>query len=201
MSDKDDHTGQSLTIVNADLHRKFRHIISLLTLVTAVEHSGYAILKNPGAGEYRSPFISSRPNPADPVIPLNAVAAILVRSTEVVAVTAQSPPNREDVSRAHANAGIESEPLQLTVTLEDNHVARAGDGLEFLALEGDDHEFEEMKEAVVSSAPIAAVANPDLKDSCVFVSGTTICLAGSGTSHWRHVMKGWKEMINAVPIA
>jgi len=200
-----DHAGQSLlsrTIINADLHRKFRHIISLLTLVTAVNHGGYAILENPDVGEYRGPFISSSPNPADLVIPLNAVAAILVRSTEVVAVTAQSSPNREAVSSAQANTdspGIESEPLQLTVTLEDNHVVRAGDGLECLALEGDNPEFEEMKKAVVSSAPFAAVANPDIKDSYVFVSGTTICIAGSGTSHWQHVKKGWNGMIDAVP--
>jgi hypothetical protein len=206
-SDKDDHTGQSLlssTIINADLHRKFRHIISLLTLVTAINHGEYAILKNPDVGEYHCAFISSRPNPADPIIPLNAVAAILVRSTEVVAVTAESPPNREAVSSAQANTdspGIESEPLQLTVTLEDNHVVRAGNGLELFALEGDDPEFQEMKKAVVSSTPFTAVANPDIKDSHAFVSGTTICIAGSGTSHWQHVTKGWNEMIDAVPVA
>jgi hypothetical protein len=102
------------------------------------------------------------------------------------------------VSSAQANTdspGIESEPLQLTVTLEDNNVVRAGDRL---ALEGDDPEFEE---TVISSAPFAAVANPDIKDSYVFVSGTTICIAGSGTSHWQQVTKGWKEMIDAVPVA
>jgi hypothetical protein len=85
------------------------------------------------------------------------------------------------VSSAQANTdspGIESEPLRLTVTLEDNHVLRAGDGLESLALEGDD---------------------PDIKDSYVFVSGTAIYIAGGGTSHWQHVTKGWKEMIDAVP--
>jgi hypothetical protein len=170
----------------------------------AVNHSGYAILKNPDAGEYRGAFISSRPTPAGPVNPLNAVAAILVRSTEVVAVTAQSSPNREAVSSAQANTdspGIESELLQLTVTLEDNHVVGARDRLEFLALEGDNPEFEEMKKAVVSSAPFAAVASPDIKDSCVFVSGMTICIAESGTSHWQHVTKGWKEMIDVVPVA
>jgi hypothetical protein len=210
MSDKDDHTGRPLvhslssTIINADLHRDFRHIISLLTLVTAVNHNGYAILKNPDAGEYHGPFISSRPVPTDPVVPLNAVAVILVRSVEVIAVTVQASPNPEAVSSAQANinsAGIEPEPLQLTVALEDNDVPNAWDGFEFLALEGDDPEFEEMKKAAISSAPFAAIANPDIKDSYAFASCTVVCMvAGTGTSHWQHVTKGWKEMLDAVPV-
>jgi hypothetical protein len=166
-----------------DLHRDFGRVISLLTLVTAVNHNGYAILEDLDAGD-RSAFISSRPIPTDPVAPLNAVAAILVRSTEVVAVTVQSSPNPEAVSSAQAYTNspvIEPEPLQLTVALEDNDVSGAGDGLEFLVPEGDGPEFEEMKKAAFSSAPLAAIASP-------------------GTSHWQHVTKGWKEMLEAVPV-
>src|ERR1700733_11902211 len=120
MGDKDDHSGRShvhslsCTIINADLHHKFHHIISLLTLITAVNHNRYVILKNPDAGEYYGPFISSRSNPTDSVLPFNAVAPLLVWNNKVVTITAQSSPNPEAVSSTQANTNssdIEPEPL------------------------------------------------------------------------------------------
>jgi len=78
---------------------------------------------------------------------------------------------------------------------------RAGDALELLALEGGDPEFEEMKKAAFSLAPFAAIANRDIKDSYTFASRLVVCIiAGTGTSHWQHVTKGWKDMLDAVPV-
>jgi hypothetical protein len=185
-------------VANADLHKYFRCTITLITLIAAINHRGHPTLKNPDAGDCRGAFVPPKTNPTDPVVPLDAVAAILVRGAEVVAVSANNNLfNPEGVASAQPihNPAIESK-LQLTISSDDNRLLMPVDDLELFGLEGDDPDFE----AALISAQFAAISNPDIKDRYTFSSCPPACIiTEAGTSRWQHVTKGWEAMLDAVP--
>jgi hypothetical protein len=75
-----------LSLASEDLHHQFRSIITPLALVTNFNNQGCSLLPEGSQVIYRSP-LDLRMQPAD-TISLNALAAILVRDTDIVAAAA-----------------------------------------------------------------------------------------------------------------
>ncbi|KIM84798.1 hypothetical protein PILCRDRAFT_369556 [Piloderma croceum F 1598] len=95
---------------NEDLHREFRSLIMLVTLVTAINNSG-----EPTSRNYYEPcneVVLEKDLPSRHRV-LNAAAALLVRNTEVLAVAACDPPPHQPFPSAHdANNNTASSPVQ-----------------------------------------------------------------------------------------
>ena len=80
---------------------EFRTLIVLLTLVTAINHDGHAILKQVQREDYRAPLeLRRRSSKLDKRLLLGAFAAIFVRNHEVIATAASEQPVDTPVSPA-----------------------------------------------------------------------------------------------------
>jgi hypothetical protein len=80
---------------------EFRTLIVLLTLVTAINHDGHAILKQGQREDYRAPLeLRRRSSKLDKRLLLSAFAAIFVRNHEIIATAASEQPVDTPVSPA-----------------------------------------------------------------------------------------------------
>jgi hypothetical protein len=75
-----------LTLASEDLHHQFCSIITLLALVTNFNNQGCSLLPEGSQVIYCSP-LDIRTQPANTIL-LNALAAILMRDTNIVAAAA-----------------------------------------------------------------------------------------------------------------
>jgi hypothetical protein len=140
------------------LRREARTLSILLTLVTSINNQSHPTLPMSFEERYFGTFEKNQPNRS---IALNAIATILVRNFEIVAVMAhdpQKPPLFEN----------EQDPLDLLAVLDE------------------DWKEEELVEIqTIISKGFSALANPDTKDRHYDKSYPGYCiLASPRGSHW-----------------
>jgi hypothetical protein len=156
------------------LQREFRTLIMLLTLVLSINNDGHATLPR-SLPDYRGNLERNLPITCTA---LNAVAAILVRNFEHVAVVAHDP--RTDTTPMRPN--LESE---------------GPDTLDILAMQDGGDDFNHHESMEIDTA-LRTMANPDnkydreLPGYCV--------LAQSGKSHWPSIHLNPWDCLNIIKL-
>jgi len=162
-----------------DLHKRFRSVITLLTLVSAINHNGHPRISDkqytyPGALEESHPPIERI---------LNAVTSLLVRNYDVVATAVsesyyqvlalQQPDPEEGDAQADLEAGDHGSEVEFS--------------------ESDTHESD--SESELESPAIVAITNPRDNDHYTSINDNYLLL-DSGTSHIREGFGKWDSLLS-----
>lgn len=177
---------------SADLHKELRSLTMLLTLASVINNQGQALLRE-YKDAYQDPLDRSQPTR---ILVLNAVAALIVRDKEAVAVAACDPGPPQYVLSA-CGEPEQSHSYHLLVMLQGprvNDPAMQNDA--DLAMV--EQECREMKlQASKSTMPgFTSIRNPDVEHNDVESSNDShFILATAGTSHWDlNYKKKWDSL-------
>jgi hypothetical protein len=154
------------------LHKEFQATILVLTLVTCLNNGGHPVLKQSFRAKYQGTFDRTQPNKS---IALNAIAAMLVRNTEVIAAAPQDFP-----------IIVTDTPHDILSLDRHEH--------EDCILNENDWQPKELGELGESlSSGFATVANPDYNDKHYDREAPGHCvMAQPGISHWPSIRAdGW----------
>jgi hypothetical protein len=127
---------------------EFRTLISLLTLATAINNNGHAVLKQVYGEDYKAPLeVTRRSSKLDKRLLLSAFAAIFVRDHEVIAAAASEKTVDASVSPAgHSPSGVYQ-----VLAMQDESAHAIQDEPNYRDLEVEEH-------APISG--LTAIANP-----------------------------------------
>lgn len=123
---------------NNDLHATWRGIIMLLTLVSAINNAGHPRLLGRNRPAYQSILNKAQTQFS---AMLNAIASVIVRSTEIIAISVSSTSSPQILAFQEGETTVVPAPVDLGLTEE-----------------------EEWDDLSCFQSRLAAIANPDKKD-------------------------------------
>ena len=127
---------------------EFRTLIVLLTLATAINNNGHAILKQVFDEDYRAPLeLTRRSSKLDKRLLLSAFAAIFVRDHEVIAAAA----SEQTVDASVSPTGHSSSAVYQVLAMQDESTHAIQDEPNYKDLDVEEH---------ASISGVTAIANP-----------------------------------------
>jgi hypothetical protein len=127
---------------------EFRTLIVLLTLATAINHNGHAILKQIYDEDYRAPLeLTRRSSKLEKRLLLGAFAAIFIRDHEVIAAAA----SEQTVDASVSPVGHLSSGVYQVLAMQDESVHAIQDEPNYRDLDVEEH---------VPISDLTAIANP-----------------------------------------
>lgn len=163
---------ENLKLENA--HKRFRSVLTLNILVSAINNKGYPLLK----------WKTHAPNKKWRSNHLNHILAILVHNWHVIAAVAHNPQDPTPKSNPPNGGSSEREPYQ--VNIMQNLPRGPASGI------GQDHENR------VPPASVTAVANPDKSDPYFDLDPNAECVVvKSGISQFSRIFSSniWESVL------